>query len=135
MQQLQVFKPYLGVFNQLIVGCEAKIVSPLYSNNPITELEMAVVCKIHYIPDPCQIDFKIPSVYVYNNNSIDASITCAPGFEMTACALSVIAPTMDYLKMELNDDTGILYFPQNKMNLFVLSGHGSESVFLNGVIR
>ena len=30
----------------------------------------------------------------------------------------------------------IVYFPQNKMNLFVLSGHGSESfaAFLNGVI-
>ena len=30
----------------------------------------------------------------------------------------------------------ILYFPKNKMNLFVLSGHGSESfaAFLNGVI-
>ena len=29
-----------------------------------------------------------------------------------------------------------MYFPQNKMNLFVLSGHGSESfaAFLNGVI-
>ena len=30
----------------------------------------------------------------------------------------------------------IIYSPQNKMNLFVLSGHGSESfaAFLNGVI-
>ena len=28
-----------------------------------------------------------------------------------------------------------IYFPQNKMNLFVLSGHGSESfaAFINGV--
>ena len=67
---------------------------------------MSVVCTKRFIPDPCKVDDHIPSINIHFNRSTHASIKCNPGFVMTACSLSVIAPTMADLKMELKDDTG-----------------------------
>ena len=92
-------------FSVLSAGCTARLITLSGQDTP-TKLPMTVVCSPRVIPDPCRLESDMQAHHVHFRRNRTASIQCNPGYIMHACSLTVIAPTMDWLKMELPDDTG-----------------------------